>query len=634
MSDPNTDQPSPTPPTLPSGERHKFVNEAVTGERLEDLRRFAGWVADNEPSRDQATAWLVEHLGRTDKTAGQSLSYLLKSGILTDSDGKLVPAPEIADWIGQPDDTLTPVRVMHRRIAFVGELLAELRPGPKTLIELLRIANQGFGLDFRELRQIHERLAWLEKAGLVETAGGTSRRITGAGADLLAGLRLQPRIAELTGPRYWVCALGDGSALWPECREGRFACIGWDHLGNLLDYNAREDLQLGMNNSLACWEFSRKMQPGDVVFVKKGYHHILGHGTVAGGYRFDRDRTTYKNLRRVHWHTHFPDGTPVAGKRLPQKTLTDVTDDAERLDPLLAAIDPDYSIDSILKDGCFLEPNQLKRLLARLESKKNLILQGPPGTGKTWLAKRLAYALIGRRDRASISAVQFHPTLSYEDFVLGWRPSNNGLRLTDGAFLRAIEAAKQQAPTPFVVVIEEINRGNPAQIFGELITLLEADKRSSEDAIELAYADDGESRSAYIPENLYVIGTMNIADRSLALVDLALRRRFAFATLEPALGERWRHWVTGTMGVTEALATDIEQRLVALNNAIADDPALGPQFRVGHSYVTPSRPLPANGTKGWFRDVAETEIGPLLREYWYDHPEKANSALQTLLSGW
>ena len=204
-----------------------------------------------------------------------------------------------------------------------------------------------------------------------------------------------------------------------------------------------------------------------------------------------------------------------------------------------------YAAKDILDDGCFLDRAEIDRFIERLRNKKNLILQGPPGTGKTWLAKRLAFALIGQKDESKVRAVQFHPNLSYEDFVRGWRPTGDGkLSLTDGVFMEAIKGASKEPSSNFVVVIEEINRGNPAQIFGELLTLLEAGKRTPNDWLELCYPDaDGIRRPVHIPKNFFVIGTMNIADRSLAMVDLALRRRFAFVSLEPRLGGKWHDWV-------------------------------------------------------------------------------------------
>ena len=295
-----------------------------------------------------------------------------------------------------------------------------------------------------------------------------------------------------------------------------------------------------------------------------------------------------------------------------------------------------YSVEDILKDGCFLERAEIDRLLDRLRTKKNLILQGPPGTGKTWLAKRLAFALMGQKDDSKVRAVQFHPNLSYEDFVRGWRPTGEGkLSLADGVFMEAIKAASKDPSSKFVVVIEEINRGNPAQIFGELLTLLEAGKRTPNEALELCYPDaDGKRRPVHIPENLYVVGTMNIADRSLALVDLALRRRFAFVGLEPRLGQVWRDWVVKDCAVDPGLVADIERRIAELNDQIAADARLGKQFRIGHSYVTPAHRLEAGDTKKWFQQVVETEIGPLLDEYWFDAPDEAQKAIARLTQGW
>jgi 5-methylcytosine-specific restriction protein B len=295
-----------------------------------------------------------------------------------------------------------------------------------------------------------------------------------------------------------------------------------------------------------------------------------------------------------------------------------------------------YSADDILKDGCFLARAEIDLLLDRLRTKKNLILQGPPGTGKTWLAKRIAFALMGQKDDSKVRAVQFHPNLSYEDFVRGWRPTGEGkLTLADGVFMESIKAAKKDPSSKFVVVIEEINRGNPAQIFGELLTLLEVGKRTPNEALELCYPDaDGKRRPVHIPENLFVIGTMNIADRSLALVDLALRRRFAFVGLEPRLGPVWRDWVVKECAFEPALVADIERRITELNDQIAADARLGNQFRIGHSYVTPAHRLEAGDTKKWFQQVVDTEIGPLLDEYWFDAPSEAQKAVARLKQDW
>jgi 5-methylcytosine-specific restriction protein B len=297
---------------------------------------------------------------------------------------------------------------------------------------------------------------------------------------------------------------------------------------------------------------------------------------------------------------------------------------------------PTYTLDDIMADGCFLRREELSDILARWRSKKNLVLQGPPGTGKTWLAKRLGFALVGSNDRETsrsrLRVVQFHPSLAYEDFVRGWRPAGDGrLALVDGILMQAIDAAASEPDRPFVLVIEEINRGNPAQILGEMLTLLENTKRRSSEAIELAYRKAAGER-VYVPENLYVIGTMNVADRSLAIVDVALRRRFAFVDLEPQLGATWRSWCV-SHGLDDEICAEIETRIGALNADITAAISLGPQFRIGHSYVTPDIEETVRDGPAWFRAKVDTEIGPLLDEYWYDAPETAKSARTKLLAG-
>lgn len=289
-----------------------------------------------------------------------------------------------------------------------------------------------------------------------------------------------------------------------------------------------------------------------------------------------------------------------------------------------------YGVKDIVAEGCFVPEADLQAALQCWQSKKNLILQGPPGTGKTWLAKRLAKALIGSKSPGDeqLRVVQFHPALSYEDFVRGYRPGGDGkLTLTDGVFLQVVEAARFKPDVDHVLIIEEINRGNPAQVLGEILTLIESSKRNKDAAMELAYPRRAGER-VYVPENLYVIGTMNVADRSLALVDLALRRRFAFVNLVPGLQAAWEQWCLAK-GMDVAAIAHIRSQMEALNQEIAQDRALGAQFQIGHSYVTPHEAV-ANAL-AWFAEVVQSEIGPLLHEYWFDAPERADAAIAKLL---
>ena len=291
---------------------------------------------------------------------------------------------------------------------------------------------------------------------------------------------------------------------------------------------------------------------------------------------------------------------------------------------------PPYSVDDIIKEGCFLPRERLADILESWRDKQNLILQGPPGTGKTWLARKLAYALIELKDDQLVQGVQFHGNLSYEDFVRGWRPGADGrLELVDGPLLRLIDEARSDPNTDYVMLIEEINRGNPAQIFGEMLTLLENGKRNKKEELALSYPRHVAER-VYVPENLYVIGTMNLTDRSLALVDFAFRRRFAFEELEPVFGPVWRDWVNQNCGIPVNFLAEVERRLTGLNDKIAEDGSLGRQFMIGHSFVTPNGRI-SEAPAAWFRRVVDKEIRPLLNDYWFDDHNKAQQAADALL---
>ncbi|GAB3635348.1 hypothetical protein GCM10027422_09380 [Hymenobacter arcticus] len=277
----------------------------------------------------------------------------------------------------------------------------------------------------------------------------------------------------------------------------------------------------------------------------------------------------------------------------------------------------------------FITDNELTATLAGLRRRRALLLQGPPGTGKTYLARRLAWLLLGARDESRIELVQFHPSYGYEDFMLGFRPGADGqFQLVPGVLPLLCQRAAQDPERPYFLLIDELNRGNVARIFGELLLLLEPDKRGPAHALRLPYAPPGAPRF-FVPENLYVIGTLNLADRSLAPLDYALRRRFAFVAMRPQFGEHL-HKLLVNNKLSKVLIDVITERMAALNHVIAADPELGPDFEVGHSYFCAPPTEPA---ETWLRLILEQEIGPLLADYWREQPDRAAAQLRKLLAG-
>ena len=257
---------------------------------------------------------------------------------------------------------------------------------------------------------------------------------------------------------------------------------------------------------------------------------------------------------------------------------------------------------------------QLKALLLR---KKNLILQGAPGVGKTFAAKRLAYAIMGEKNRDRVKVVQFHQNYSYEDFVLGYKPNENGgFDLKEGIFYQFCRKAATDKEHKYFFIIDEINRGNLSKIFGELLMMIEKGYRDT--PMQMSYAD----RRFAVPSNVYLIGMMNTADRSLAMIDYALRRRFSFYEMKPAFENTcFRQYIEKQH---DPRLEKLVEALVELNKVIASDDSLGTGFCIGHSYL-------CDLEDGYdLESIVEYDILPMLREYWFDNDERYNSEAREL----
>lgn len=441
--------------------------------------------------------------------------------------------------------------------------------------------------------------------------------------------------------RYWLYSPGEGAMLWEDCYEKSIMAIGWDEIGDLSRYSSKTEMKEAMKEQIdpeksytmaahATWQFAHEMKRGDIVFAKKGRSTVIGRGVVTSEYLFDETRADNKNIRKVNW-THKGEW-PHPGQAA-MKTLTDITsytDYVEKLNAIFESdeiddvevdevIYPSYDKAKFLED-VYMDEASYDTLVGLVLNKKNVILQGAPGVGKTFAAKRLAYSVMGVKDPNRVMMVQFHQSYSYEDFIMGFRPSESGFELKRGAFYNFCKNAEIDSENGYFFIIDEINRGNLSKIFGELFMLIETDKRGVE--LQLLYSDEKFS----VPGNVYIIGMMNTADRSLAMLDYALRRRFAFYEMKPGFGtEGFRKYRTDLHSTRfDKLIQCVEQ----LNVAIAGDESLGEGFCIGHSYFCNLGEVTDQALAG----IVEYEIIPLLKEYWFDEPVKVKNWADRLRS--
>ena len=434
--------------------------------------------------------------------------------------------------------------------------------------------------------------------------------------------------------RYWLYAPGEGACKWDEFYKRGIMGLAWGEVGDLSSYATKQGLKAQMlqtypengtqkNDIHALWQFANEMKPGDVVFVKKGKAEIVGRGVVTGNYVYDAEGSDYPNIREVRW-THT--GQWPVDERLPMKTLTDVTykqvfvtlmessffdsEEAAAIEEMPVSL-TEYSVEIFLEE-VYMDRERYDAIVGLLKTKKNIIMQGAPGVGKTYAAKRLAYSMMGVKDVSRVKLIQFHQSYSYEDFIEGYRPSGAGFELVKGAFYSFCKKAADDEENAYFFIIDEINRGNLSKIFGELFMLIESDKRGNE--LQLLY-----SRELFsVPTNVHIIGMMNTADRSLAMLDYALRRRFAFVELSPAFdSDGFRKYCAGLDNPRfEALVREVE----SLNRAIAEDESLGDGFCIGHSYFCN---MEADScTDAALASIVDYELIPMLKEYWFDEPGK------------
>lgn len=462
----------------------------------------------------------------------------------------------------------------------------------------------------------------------------------------------------VSNPKYWFYAPGPNACKWEEFYKNGIMAIGWGYLEDLTKYASKEAMkdkmrehdnkpnESYMNDGLATWQFCHEINVGDIVYAKKGKETLVGRGIVESGYIYDPKQNEYSHIRKVKW-THNKE-VKVEDK-CATKTLTDITPYPETtksyeekygvdLDKNL----PIYTKENFL-DEVYMSEEDYNSLVSLLEHKKNIILQGAPGVGKTFAAKRLAYSILKKKDPSKVKMIQFHQSYSYEDFIRGYRPTEKGFEVKNGPFYEFCIKAREDSEHKYFFIIDEINRGNLSKIFGELFMLIEADKRSdpkkdNRPSVQLLYVNPENKKveEFWIPSNLYIIGMMNTADRSLALMDFALRRRFGFFELKPAFeNDNFKAYENSLNSKKfERLINTIKE----INEKIEKDPSLGSGFCIGHSFFCGLNEEKNNNDgssnvdiDAKLESIVKFEIIPLLQEYWFDDADTVKDEKEKLM---
>jgi MoxR-like ATPase len=463
---------------------------------------------------------------------------------------------------------------------------------------------------------------------------------------------------------YYKFSPGTHAQKWREFFKNGIAAIHFPAVGDVNKYDSQEELKAAAGAQTRMLWLFKNANIGDVIFANNGVNTCLGIGIFNGEYYYDAQSDDFKHKRKVTWltdkkYTYHGGATfknlfrrdTFSATKMSEFLLTEYgkmypelvevfkkhnlqTHEENSFKNIISEPKPEFKTTrekTVFKtynfksdaDKPFISEAGFLRMTELLKAKKNIILQGPPGVGKTFIARKLCYEILGEVRDENIEMVQFHQSYSYEDFIQGLRPVAGGFDVRNGIFHTFCARAFKNLNEPFFFIIDEINRGNLSKIFGELMVLIEADKRSEKFALKLTYSDE----KFFVPPNVHIIGTMNTADRSLAVLDYALRRRFGFVHLEPHFDEVFKSFLL-EKGVSKGLAEHIISTLLKVNSAIKDDMNLGESFQIGHSYFTAFKS--GENEEMWWQNILNFELKPLLEELWFDDAAKVGEMMKIL----
>ena len=413
----------------------------------------------------------------------------------------------------------------------------------------------------------------------------------------------------IEGIDYWIYSPCQSFIDWYKCCRDGIMTIDLNESGDTpAPFSDKETIER---------QFEDEIERGDVIIAKKDYNSVFGYGVIISDAKHIESDSGTKSVRYVHWIQQGIWSIPGCETTSCLKNITRYTGYIAKLKDTFSEtkIIPEFTIYTridFLNDVYNFDSLQYYDIVNLITTKHNIILQGAPGVGKSYIAQKLACSIVGWLSSHRIEYIQFHQSYSYEDFIEGYRPTESGFELRKGVFYNFCKKAEADAEHAYILIIDEINRGNLSKIFGELFMLIESDKRGQQ--MRLLYSDEMFS----VPENVYIIGMMNTADRSLAMLDYALRRRFAFVTINPAFDS------DGFIKYQKSLANAKFNRLIdcvkELNAAIAADDALGEGFCIGHSYFCNIQP----DSQPDLSFIVEYEILPLISEYWFDDRPTVN----------